>query len=198
MTSKDIPAEKRDYFIERAFFQSERLTSLLNDISLLNNIEEGGSYYEFKKINLLKIINEVIESQQIRLNKKNITCEVDVAPDSNVLGNDSLLSSIFLNLIENAIRYAGESVHITIKNYHSDTKYHYFSFADDGVGISEEHLPRIFERFYRTDEGRSRQTGGTGLGLSIVKNAIQLHKGEISVKNLPDGGLEFLFSLQKA
>jgi two-component system, OmpR family, phosphate regulon sensor histidine kinase PhoR len=198
MTSKDILPEKRDYFIERAFLQSERLTSLLNDISLLNNIEEGGNYYEFREIKIVDIIHDVVDNQQFRLNDKNIKCEVEVDNDIKVIGNDLLLSSVFLNLVENSIRYAGENTTITISNYHSDQKYHYFSYSDNGVGIAEEHLSRIFERFYRTDEGRSRQTGGTGLGLSIAKNAIQLHKGEISVKNRPEGGLEFLFSLAKA
>ncbi|HNW51930.1 MAG TPA: ATP-binding protein, partial [Prolixibacteraceae bacterium] len=198
MTSKDIPAEKRDYFIERAFAQSERLTCLLNDISLLNNIEEGGMFYEMKKVNIKRIINETIENQQFRLDEKNITCDVEVGNEVEVMGNESLLSSVFLNLVENTIRYAGENKSITIRNYHSDAKFHYFSFANNGTSIAEEHLPRIFERFYRTDEGRSRQTGGTGLGLAIVKNAIQLHKGEISARNLPNGGLEFLFSLAKA
>jgi len=198
LTSKDIPAEKRDYFIERAFLQSERLTNLLNDVSLLNNIEEGGTHYEFREINIIEVINDVIDNQQFRLNERNMKCEVEVDPDVMVMGNELLLSSVFLNLIENSIRYAGENVTINISNYHSDQKYNYFSFADNGSGIAEEHLSRIFERFYRTDEGRSRQTGGTGLGLSIVKNAIQLHKGEISVRNRPEGGLEFLFSLAKA
>jgi two-component system, OmpR family, phosphate regulon sensor histidine kinase PhoR len=198
MTSKDVPTEKRDYFIERAFAQSERLTSLLNDISLLNNIEEGGNSYAFKETSISKIVSDVVDNQQFRLNEKNIKCEVDINDNVIVMGNDSLLSSVFLNLVENAIRYAGENITITIRNYHSDAKYHYFSFADNGTGIGEEHLSRIFERFYRTDEGRSRQTGGTGLGLSIVKNAVQLHKGEISVRNRPEGGLEFLFSLAKS
>ena len=151
-----------------------------------------------KKVNIKRIINETIENQQFRLDEKNITCDVEVGNEVEVMGNESLLSSVFLNLVENAIRYAGENITITIRNYHSDAKFHYFSFANNGTSIAEEHLPRIFGRFYRTDEGRSRQTGGTGLGLAIVKNAIQLHKGEISARNLPNGGLEFLFSLAKA
>ncbi len=195
---KNMPEEKRNYFIGRAYFQAERLSALLNDISLLNNIEEAGDLFEFKEVTVLRIINDTIENQGARLNEKAITCNVVVAPQIKVFGNEHLLTSIFQNLIENTIKYGGEGLTITIKNYHSDQKFHYFTYSDNGSGIPEEHLPRIFERFYRVDEGRSREKGGTGLGLSIVKNAVQLHKGEISVKNRAEGGVEFLFSLAKA
>ncbi|HPR30602.1 MAG TPA: HAMP domain-containing sensor histidine kinase [Prolixibacteraceae bacterium] len=198
LSAKDISADKKNYFIERAFLQSERLSELLDDVSLLNNIDEGGSLFEFKPIEIKQLVDDVIENQWSRLREKGISCTNEIGADVRVMGNDSLLSSIFLNLVENSIRYAGENITISIRNFHSDQARHYFSFSDTGTGIPEEHLPRIFERFYRIDEGRSRKTGGTGLGLSIVKNAIQLHKGEISVKNLPEGGLEFYFSLERA
>ena len=197
LNNPTIPEEKRKYFIEKAFAQAERLTDLLNDISLLNNIEDAGGLFEFKSLMLKPVINDVVENLKHRMNDKNMECTVDVGKDIIVNGNESLLFSVFQNLIENSINYAGNNAKITIRKYLEDDKFYYFQYCDSGIGILDEHLTRIFERFYRVDYGRSRETGGTGLGLSIVKNAILLHKGEISVRNKPEGGLEFLFSLSK-
>jgi signal transduction histidine kinase len=197
LNNQNIPVEKQKYFLEKAFAQSERLTDLLNDISLLNNIEDAGGLFEFKPVVLKPVIRDVIENLRSRLTDKNMDCTIDVGNDVIINGNESLVFSVFQNLIENSINYAGANAQISIRKYLEDEKFYFFQYTDSGVGIQEEHLPRIFERFYRIDYGRSRETGGTGLGLSIVKNAILLHKGEISVKNRPEGGLEFLFSLAK-
>lgn len=197
LNNQNIPEDKKIYFIEKAFAQAERLTDLLNDISLLNNIEDAGGLFEFKPVMLKAVVHDVIENLRHRLESKGMDCVIDVAKDVIVRGNESLLFSVFQNLVENSINYAGSGTKITIRKYLEDDKFYYFQYSDTGVGISEEHLPRIFERFYRIDYGRSRETGGTGLGLSIVKNAIILHKGTISARNKPEGGLEFLFSLSK-
>jgi len=197
LNNPNIPAEKQTYFLEKAFAQSQRLTDLLNDISLLNNIEDAGGLFEFKPLMLKPVIRDAIENLKIRLTERNMDYTIDVDNDVVVNGNESLLFSVFQNLVENSINYAGNDTKISIRKYLEDDKFFYFQYTDSGAGIPEEHLPRIFERFYRVDYGRSRETGGTGLGLSIVKNAIMLHKGEISVKNRPEGGLEFLFSLAK-
>ena len=123
-------------------------------------------------------------------------------PNIVVRGSTSLLYSVFRNLTDNAIAYAGVGTTITInaelssnKMFDDHRKWH-FTFSDNGVGVAPEHLPRIFERFYRVDKGRSRKMGGTGLGLAIVKNAVLLHGGTISVHNNEQGGLCFEFTLR--
>ena len=131
------------------------------------------------------------------MEEKQITSEVILPGDPTIHGNYSLLYSIFRNLYDNAIAYAGEGSQITVNCYKEDPKFYYFSFADNGVGISEEHINRIFERFYRVDKGRSRKVGGTGLGLSIVKNGVNFHKGQISAKSSPGKGVTFFFTLKK-
>jgi two-component system, OmpR family, phosphate regulon sensor histidine kinase PhoR len=192
-----VPGEKQKYFLEKAYLQSERLTHLINDVSLLTNIEDAGELFQFKSIDIKTVIDEVYENFANRMNEKNIHFTEDVKDGTIILGNESLLFSVFQNFVENSINYGGEGISIAIRIYHEDDKYYYFSYSDTGPGISEEHLPRIFERFYRIDHGRTREMGGTGLGLAIVKNAVQLHKGEISVRNRPEEGIEFLFSLAK-
>ena len=113
-------------------------------------------------------------------------------------GNSMLLYSIFRNLIENAIEYAGDGCTVGIQCYKPDAESHYFiQLYDTGKGVSNYYLPRLFERFLRIEEGRSRKSGGTGLGLSIVKHAILFHEGDIYAKNRDEGGLEFFFSIKK-
>ena len=109
-----------------------------------------------------------------------------------ILGNLSLIGSIFRNLIENAIAYS-EGKNINISLISNDDKECHIRFEDDGVGVEEKQLTRLFERFYRVAKGRSRQKGGTGLGLAIVKHAVQFHGGTITASNRPNGGLRFDF-----
>jgi len=107
-----------------------------------------------------------------------------------------LIYSVFRNLMDNAINYAGMHKSIEIRAQEGVDEWH-FTFADNGNGVGEEHLSRIFERFYRLDKGRSRSLGGTGLGLAIVKNAIVLHGGTIKAQPAEGGGLRFDFSIKK-
>ena len=197
LNNPDLDRSKLHYFIRKAYNQSERLTQLVNDIALLNKIEEYSDLYVREKIGFLKVIEEAIEGLSDKIREKAIKVECLVGNGIIINANSSLVFSVLRNLIENSVNYGGHGITIIIAKYHEDNEFYYFSFADNGPGVEEEHLSRLFERFYRVDAGRSRKAGGTGLGLAIVKNAIISIKGNISVRNRKGGGLEFLFSLPK-
>ncbi|TRX70685.1 cell wall metabolism sensor histidine kinase WalK [Carboxylicivirga sp. M1479] len=197
LNNKDIEEEKKDYFIKKATKQCNRLSALIEDIVLLNRIEEAGDYYERSTLAIAPLVQEFIEDREKIIKQQHATITLKVDDTVQVKGNKSLLSSVFQNLLDNALAYAGENVKVTVEMYHEDDAYYYFSVRDNGLGIPKEHMSRVFERFYRVDAGRSRKMGGTGLGLAIVKHAVNMHRGEVSVKNGVDGGAEFYFNLPK-
>ena len=197
LSNPDLSPDKRQFFLERCYSQSTRLTGLLRDISVLNRLDEASEMFDLTEVNITKLIAEIQKECSQDMEEKHITSEIILPGDPTVFGNNSLLYSIFRNLYDNAIAYAGENIRITVNCYKEDPKYYYYSFSDNGVGIPEEHINRIFERFYRVDKGRSRKIGGTGLGLSIVKNGVNFHKGQISAKSSPGKGVTFFFTLKK-
>lgn len=197
LEQENLDLTKQKFFLERAYTQVLRLSDLIRDVALITKTEEASELFDKETINIKDTITEVIIDLEVPLRNNQITIENRIQPHVAIEGNHTLLYSIFRNLIDNTISYAGEQVSIRIENYTEDNEFYYFSYYDTGHGIEEEHLERIFDRFYRVNPGRSRKTGGSGLGLSIVKNAILFHKGQISAKNRKDGGLEFIFSLRK-
>jgi signal transduction histidine kinase len=193
-----LSPEKKQYFIKSAYNQVLVLSELIQDMSLITKIEEAPQSFKIEAVDMDNLLNNLKNDLEIFLHEKNIKMEWNMLENTIVKGNKNLLYSIFRNLTDNVIRYAGTNVKIVIKKYSEDNDFYYFSYSDTGIGIPEkQHLNRLFERFYRINEGRTRDTGGSGLGLSIVKNAIAFHKGTIVAKNKLGGGLEFLFTLGK-
>ena len=197
VSNENIPREKINVFLERCYAQSNRLSRLLRDISVLTRMDEAASMIDMERVDISVLVGNIINEVSLELDEKHITVVNSLKKSIQIKGNYSLLYSIFRNLMDNAIAYAGSNIQININCFREDENFYYFSFADTGIGVSPEHLNRLFERFYRVDKGRSRKVGGTGLGLAIVKNAVIIHGGSISAKNNQGGGLEFVFTLAK-
>ena len=196
LNNKDMSEEQRDEFMRKCYTNSQRLTQLLHDVSTITRLEDGISRIERDKVDLGAILDEICSDVAVLPDGKRMRMNITMERPVTVYGNASLVMSIFKNLTDNAIAYSGgRDIYITITD--SEEVYNIL-FADNGIGIEEEHLNHIFERFYRIDEGRSRKLGGTGLGLSIVKNAVLFHGGEVEVCNRKMGGLEYRFTLPKA
>ena len=194
---KQLDAEKVQYFINQAYNQTLVLSDLIRDMSLISKIEEAPHAFQLTSVCINDILHDLKTDLHVALEEKRIEMEWDLPENLFIYGNQNLIYSIFRNLTDNVISYAGEGVHIQISCFY-DKQYCHFSFSDNGCGISDEkHLDRLFERFYRVTEGRTRETGGSGLGLSIVKNAVAFHHGSIRVRSKETGGLEFLFGLKK-
>ena len=182
VSNDNIPREKINVFLERCYAQSNRLSRLLRDISVLTRMDEAANMIDMEKVDISVLVNNIVNEVSLELDEKQVTVVNSLKKEIQIRGNYSLLYSIFRNLMDNAIAYAGTDIHININCFREDESFYYFSFADTGVGVSPEHLNRLFERFYRVDKGRSRKLGGTGLGLAIVKNAVIIHGGNISAK----------------
>ena len=192
----NLTEEKRLELIERCYTHNERLRRLLDDVSLITRMEDGSQLISRDPVNINAIIDEIGDELEIMSEDERFNLHVDFNEPIVIDGNISLIGSIFRNLTENALAYSGgRNIYITLAENNDD--YCRILFEDDGCGVDEEKLSRLFERFYRVDKGRSRQKGGTGLGLSIVKHAVQFHGGTITVENRPSGGLRFNFTLNK-
>lgn len=197
IANKDMDEEQRMAFIEKCYAHSQRLTQLLQDVSTITRLEDGSSHIECEAVDLRGIIDEIAAEVALLPVERQMRVNIELPQSMMVNGNSTLLMSIFKNLTDNAIAYSGGR-DIFVRLTATDNKLYTITFADNGIGVDEEHINHIFERFYRVDKGRSRKLGGTGLGLSIVKNAVLFHGGDISVTNRKTGGLEFKITLPRA
>jgi len=194
---EDRDNERVKNFLDRAYAQTLQLSDLIKDISMLTKIEEAADRFDLEPVEMKELLEDLLNELSEKLKEKNDKFSIDVNEDVVIQGNRTLLYSIFRNLTENSIAYAGSRVEIVVRCYSENNEAYYFEFYDTGLGVDEKHLIRIFERFYRVNEGRTRNSGGSGLGLSIVKNAVLFHKGSILAKNLTGGGLCFLITFPK-
>lgn len=192
----DLDAAKRAAFLEKSLAQTDRLRRLLADISAITRMDEAKELIHKEPVVLNELIDEMAADMELRPADQRLRVNVDFPPRVEVVGSPSLLGSVFRNLADNAAAYSGGR-DIFIRLVSQTAEECTILFADNGIGIGEEHLPHIFERFYRIDKGRSRKLGGTGLGLAIVRNAVAMHGGTITARNRERGGLEFVFTLKK-
>ncbi|HOG19874.1 MAG TPA: HAMP domain-containing sensor histidine kinase [Salinivirgaceae bacterium] len=197
LNNKDIGFEKQQYFIERSHAQTLRLSNLIQDVALITKLEESANLFPKEKLDLYEIFEEAATEWEEVSKEQNVTIENRIPEKSFFAGNYNLMFSIFRNLIENSIRYAGDNIKIVVECVEQDKTSYRLRYYDTGVGVNKEHLDKIFDRFLRIDKGRSRKSGGTGLGLSIVKHAVQFHGGTIVARNRPEGGLLFDFNILK-
>ena len=195
LESPDISEDMKRLFIERTNVQAKRLSALLQDISALNRMDYAKDMIAVERVDVAALFADILQETTLAVQRREMSVKNYLPQNIIVRGNRSLLYSIFRNLIDNAVNYAGQGTTIEVSATEQQGLW-LFTFSDNGIGIPAEHLPRIFERFYRIDKGRSRDMGGTGLGLAIVKNAVQLHGGTINVSTPATGGLTFEFTLK--
>lgn len=196
LDNPQMDEQTRQQFIERTHAQAQRLTALLQDLSTLNRMDYATDVLSMERVDISAMMADIVEETALAVASKRMQLKNCLPQDVSIDGNWSLVYSIFRNLVDNAINYAGEGTTMELSAVDKGNCWA-FTFKDNGVGIAEKHLPHIFERFYRVDKGRSRSMGGTGLGLAIVKNAVLLHGGQITVTNISSGGLQFDFTLKK-
>jgi len=185
-------------FLRIIMMETERLTRLINDILSISKLESGDDEVSVERLRLDKMAFDVSDMLSIHAGEKEVTinCHMNHEP-VNIMGNSDRVEQMLINLIENAIKYNKPGGSVTVQVFSNGVEAN-IAISDTGIGIAEENLPRLFERFYRVDKGRSRQMGGTGLGLAIVKHIIRSMGGEIEVHSKLGEGTEFLITLPLA
>ena len=185
-------------FVQVIKRHTDRLTKIVEDLLMLSKMESKEFQLKMEVISLRDLIDDAIDFVKEPAEKRKISISRNETPSSLKLEADrNYLEQILINLLDNAIKYTPEGGRITISVIEKDPKEIQFSIEDNGIGIPREDIPRIFERFYRVDKGRSQELGGTGLGLSIVKHLVKAHCGKVWVESQLGKGSTFYFTLRK-
>lgn len=200
LNSPEMDKQQIIKFTEKAYIQAIRLTSLIYDVATLNKLDERSDTFQNEEVVISDCIEEIRNELGHKLAANKVSLDVLFSSNLKLNGCYTLIYSLFKNLIDNSIEHNSENIAITvsagINQIPGDGGYRIdFTYRDTGKGIPEENIPRIFERFYRIEAGRTRKRGGSGLGLAIVKCAVAYHRGDIAVENHPDGGIIFKFHL---
>lgn len=202
----NMPQTTRQHFLERCYAQSQRMCKLLQDMAALTKLDETRERMEHgvetaemqQQVDVRKVVDNVLEDTALQLKEKGLEVVLNMPKEVPIMGNQTLIYGIFRNLVDNALAYATGATRlciIGIEVEEGDRHTYEFSVSDNGPGVSPEHLPHLFERFYRVEKGRSRKLGGTGLGLAIVKNSVTAHGGNVWAELAPHGGLTIRFTL---
>lgn len=189
--------EINEKFLKNAAKNIDRMVNLVNDLDEITKLETGEQPLYKENFVIQDLIKEVFEALTIKTDQKQMQCSIKKGCELpiQVHADKEKIKQVLTNLIENAIKYGKNEGSITASVYTTDDQNILIEISDDGMGIAEEHLPRIFERFYRTDRGRSRDSGGTGLGLAICKHIIEAHRHSIHVRSKIDIGTTIGFTL---
>lgn len=191
-------ADLNKKFLENTARNVDRMVNLVNDLDEISKLESGEQRLNKTRFNIQDVIKEVYQSLYILSDAKNIKATIKKGCEAPIFvyADKEKIKQVLFNLVENAIKYGRFGGHITASVYKTDELHALIEIGDDGIGIAPEHLPRIFERFYRTDVARSRDIGGTGLGLAICKHIIEAHGQVIHVRSKPDVGTTIGFTLE--
>lgn len=184
-------------FLESTSKNIDRLTNLLNDLDEISSLERGEIQLNKESFIIQDLVRDVYDSLTIKADAKNIHCSIKKGCESplQVFADKEKIRQVLTNLVENSIKYGKQNGSVTASMYHIDGKHILVEITDDGIGIHEKHLPRLFERFYRTEEGRSIDVTGSGLGLAICKHIIEAHDQNIHVRSKVDIGTTVGFTL---
>ncbi|MFT4154631.1 sensor histidine kinase [Parafilimonas sp.] len=186
-------------FLENTSRNVTRMVDLVHDLDEITRLESGEQLLHKKKFVMQEVIREVFETLSKKAAEKNIHCSIKKGCEQpvEVFADKEKISRVLINLVDNAIKYGKTDGHVTAGIYNTDEKHILIEISDNGIGIAGRHLSRVFERFYRTDTGRSRNAGGTGLGLAICKHIIEAHNQSIHVRSKENVGTTTGFTLDK-
>lgn len=186
-------------YLKRGMKSVDRMIAIVEDLQTITQLEKGELEIEEERFDIAALAKDVIDAQELKAREKKISLELSNDPAQQIWASADKfrIRQVLVNLVVNSVRYGKENGKTTIKISDTGEKI-IVEVTDSGIGISKEHLPRIFERFYRADKSRSREQGGTGLGLSIVKHILEAHGQTISVMSTEGAGSVFSFTLKKA